>query len=62
MSPLGVLLAPAPEPDFRDVRATSALKAHNGTKSDNARFLKGANYGSHGTLFDHVVSERQQIG
>ena len=38
------------------------LKAHNGTKSDNARFLKGANYGSHGTLFDHVVSERQQIG
>jgi hypothetical protein len=30
--------------------------------SQTTRDLKGANYGSHWTLFDYVVSERQQIG
>jgi hypothetical protein len=43
------------EPDFR-FTPESRLRA------DIVRCPFRANYRSHGTLFDHLVSERQQIG
>jgi hypothetical protein len=34
----------------------------NGHSQTAPACLKGANYESHGTLFDHLISERQHIG